>query len=552
MQRMLIVDDEPVIVDGLYELFEHEAYRSFDLELYRAYNAAGALAIARQLRIDILLTDIEMPRMNGIELAAELTRQWPKCKTIYLTGYNHFSYIHSSIRGGALDYVLKTEGDEPIVAAVAKAVEQLDAELQADRLLSQARTQFAAALPTLRKDYLSDLLIGEPSTPASRSAAFEELSIPLRADRPVYMIVGRVDQWREDSRFGDKALFLYSINNIGEEVLAQTFHTVHMIEDRERFLWLIQPKSDEPGGPLSASAEPLSPLLSMHPYIMGLVELIQTSCRQYLLLSCSFVVASEPCDWEQLPGKYERLGLLFVRGLGLDREMLLTDRRLFEQAPQEGRSRTKRIQLLEPYLEQKDRANFFHLYDDIMCGVEPGIQSGLTLEIHHWLGAVFISYLNRHDLLDSFAETINLSKLFTIREHASWSEVTAFFRELAELIFEQKQTENIYESDEIVRRVHEYVAANLEKDLSLNRLADLVYLAPFYFSRLYKQKTGKSITDHIAELRIQRAKQLLSDPQLKIAEIGTRLGYHSPPYFTRFFKKATQLTPQEYRDAIKG
>lgn len=542
MQRLLIVDDEPIIVDGLYDLFAN--HEEFELEVYRAYNAASALDIASRLRIDMLLTDIEMPRMNGIELADAVKRSWPACKTIFLTGYNNFTYIQSSLRGGALDYVLKTEGDEPIVAAVAKAIALIAEERSYEGLIGKARSQLAAALPTLRKEYLAELLAGEPSSAASRAARFRELEVPLAADRKVNVIAGRVDGWRDDIQPGDKALFLYAVHNIAEEFLAPQYDVVHLIERQDRFVWLLQPKRQ--------TGETEAAPVDRYHRVLGIVESIQASCRDYLKLSCSFVVGSEPCEWDGLPDKYDRLRLQFVRGLGLDKEMLLSDRHLFERGGREDAGKIKRIQLLATYLEQKDRNKFFELYGDITGSVQPASQAGLALEIHHWLGAIFISHLNRHELVEPLAEAINLGALYTIREHASWSEVTAYFRSLAELVFAQTQDENDCESDEIVRRVHEFIHGNLEKDLSLNRLSEIVYLAPFYFSRLYKMKTGRSVTDYIAELRILKAKQLLRDTELRILEIGVMLGYHSPPYFTRFFKKATGLTPQEYRDTAKA
>ncbi|NOU68874.1 response regulator [Paenibacillus sp. LMG 31461] len=544
MYRLLIVDDEPLIAEGLVELFQ--SMDNLDLDIYRAHHAAGALAITTQLRMDIVLTDIEMPRMNGIELAAEISRQWPKCRTIFLTGYNNFSYIQSSIRTGAIDYVLKTEGDEPIIAAVSKAIEQIAEEWNYDRLIDKAGLQLAAALPSLRKDYLLELLQGEPTSRKTRESAFNDLQVPLQPDQSVLLIAGRVDQWRGDLKQGDKALFHFSIHNIAEEYFSHSFQSVHVTLDPERFLWLIQPKSAMEG-----DEQQTVPLPNLSTYVLGLVETIQSSCKQYLKLQCSFVVSSEPCAWEQLPERMERLNLTFIRGLGLDTEMLLTERPSVEDGTQDVSIKVKRIQLLEQYLEHRDRTKFFQLYEDVMAAIQPSMQSGLALEVQYRLGAIFMSYMNRSGQLQYFAEILPLGKLFTMRELGSWSEVTHYFRSLAEVIFASKQSENDYESDEIVRRVHEYVSANLDKDLSLNRLADLVFLAPFYFSRLYKSKTGTSITDYIAELRIQKAKQLLLETSHKVADIGVMLGYFSPPYFTRFFKKATQLTPQEYRDTVK-
>ncbi|WP_135554702.1 response regulator [Paenibacillus cymbidii] len=539
MYRMLIVDDEPIIVEGLYDMFQQIG--DWPLELHRAYDAKAALDIARRSRIDILLTDIQMPEMDGIGLQREVVRLWPRCRSIFLTGYDDFDYIQSSLRSGALDYVLKTEGDPAIVAAVNKAVQAISQEVSLERLIAGARSRMTAALPTLRKEYLSELLGGEPSTAAARQGRFAELGIPLDPHRPVLPIVGRVDRWRDETGIADRPLYVYSIGNIFEEYFAATQRIVHVQLAPNRLVWLLQPKD----GNDAANAEEL------HRYAVGTAEAVQQSCRRYLKLAISFVVGSAPCPWEELPSRYERLSLMFVRGLGIESEMLLSDRRLFEEESFGARARLRKLPQLGQLLEQKEQAAFERLYDEIVAAVpgHSGLQTGLGLEIYYGLASLFISYLNRKQLLADIAEQIQLGKLLSIREHATWDEVCAFYRELAGLLFRRHSDENERESGRIVRLVQEYIASNLGGDLSLAQLADAVYLAPFYLSRLYKQRTGVSLTDYIIDARIVRAKELLADTPLKIHEIGLRIGYESAPYFTRFFKRITGRTPQEYRDA---
>src|SRR5690606_35284743 len=122
---------------------------------------------------------------------------------------------------------------------------------------------------------------------------------------------------------------------------------------------------------------------------------------------------------------------------------------------------------------------------------------------------------------------------------------------LAARLFRSMSSENEQASHEVVHMIHEYIDAHLHGDLSLNRLAGLVYLTPFYVSRLYKQITQQSISEYIDDKRLAKAKQLLSETPLKIHEVGIQIGYDSPAYFTRFFKKMSGLTPQEYRDSFK-
>ncbi|MDF2669481.1 MAG: response regulator, partial [Paenibacillus sp.] len=98
--------------------------------------------------------------------------------------------------------------------------------------------------------------------------------------------------------------------------------------------------------------------------------------------------------------------------------------------------------------------------------------------------------------------------------------------------------------------VNQYILSHLHDDLSLVRLAEVVFLSPTYLSKLYKQASGIGLSNYINEARITRAMELLKDNRYKIHEIAGMVGMESPTYFTRFFKRTTNMSPQEYRDSI--
>ncbi|WP_246073222.1 response regulator [Paenibacillus dokdonensis] len=126
MYRLLIVDDEPVIVNGLVQLFQENT--EFELDVCKAYSAKEALETAKKMKLDILVSDIRMPHKSGLQLVDEITYYWPHCRVIFLTGYSEFEYVHEALRKSADNYILKTEGIDPIFEAVKKASAKLDEE----------------------------------------------------------------------------------------------------------------------------------------------------------------------------------------------------------------------------------------------------------------------------------------------------------------------------------------------------------------------------------------------------------------------------------------
>ncbi|QJD81907.1 helix-turn-helix domain-containing protein [Cohnella herbarum] len=561
MYRLLIVDDEPVIVDGLVQQFERS---ELPLELYAAYDGLEALEIASRLRMDIVLSDIEMPGLNGIGLQVKINRLWPRCKVVFLTGYNDFGYIQSSMRGGAVDYVLKTEWDEAIIEAVCKAIRELTQDMSYERLIEGARQRLLASVPMLRKEYLQELLQGEAGTADSRHARFSQLGIPLHPERSVLMAAGRVDGWPGELRPGDKALYLYSINNIVEEHLSGRAVSVHLTVRHDRLVWLMQPTASfgdaeaEAGVETEAGKNPNEPTAEAEEgrwtrFVQGTLETAQAVCREYLKLVCSFVVSSEPADWCALPAMYDRLSAVFAYGLGTTKEILLSDRYLEDKDVGRDRLALNRIHLLGTYLDDRDKSKFDELYGEVMAFAdgEGWAGSGPALEVFYSLAALFIARLNRRGKFAQYAGRIDLYKLFSVHEHDGWSEADAFFRRLADLLLDADEADGERETSETVRAVNDYIEANLGGDLSLNRLADVVHLTPTYLSKLYGKSTGGSLSDYIYRERLAKAKRLLMESDLRIADVGVRVGYWTPSYFTRFFRKMTGMSPQEFRDSIR-
>lgn len=125
MRTLLIVDDEMLISDGLRDMLA----KAFDgrLNVLCRYSAAGALQAAEDIQVDILLTDINMPSMSGLELQRAVEAKHPRCLTVYLTGYSDFEYARTAIRQHAFAYILKGEGDDVVIGTVERALEQAGA-----------------------------------------------------------------------------------------------------------------------------------------------------------------------------------------------------------------------------------------------------------------------------------------------------------------------------------------------------------------------------------------------------------------------------------------
>ena len=180
MMSLLIVDDEVIIADSLSEMLQ-DAFTD-SLVVYHCYCAADAMALLESERVDILLTDINMPETSGLDLHSWAAQRWPFIKVIYLTGYSDFQYARQALHQQAFDFVLKSDGDERITETVQHAMDALteDArQFMRNPLFAQARPLYTRQLmdrllylPNLRLDLLARSL--------------ETWKIPMSVEQPVH------------------------------------------------------------------------------------------------------------------------------------------------------------------------------------------------------------------------------------------------------------------------------------------------------------------------------------------------------------------------------
>lgn len=165
----------------------------------------------------------------------------------------------------------------------------------------------------------------------------------------------------------------------------------------------------------------------------------------------------------------------------------------------------------------------------------------------HSLHTSLIQSLQRYDLADRLED----EKLFELMLRNPFSGTSAQVVKrmiyLAQKICQIRETHRRTRDDILVQNVNEYIAAHLQEDLSLVALSEKVYLNPSYLSRRYKEVSGQNLSDVITQMRLARAMELLREDKWKVSAIAEQVGYLSATHFIRVFKKATGLTPQEWR-----
>ncbi|MNO49173.1 HTH-type transcriptional regulator YesS [compost metagenome] len=248
--------------------------------------------------------------------------------------------------------------------------------------------------------------------------------------------------------------------------------------------------------------------------------------------------------------------------IGQGSGMLLLDKQLIRQEMMQAEKpgtrklsfRHSRLELLGDQLEHGQREEFEKTLQEcasIFAAVD-SLHYTPAMEVYYAIGLVFLTYMNRWNLVDTAAAQVGLHKLMQPGEHSSWQEAFGYLLQVGGLLFSLQSQEEERRAKAVVTIIQKHILEHLHDpdEISLVRLAELVYFNPSYLSRLFKQVTEINLSEYITGARMGKAKQLLSNPEIKIQEVAELVGYGTATNFTRFFRKSMNMTPQEYRSLV--
>ena len=182
MYRMMIVDDEERIANSIYDLMDER----FDFELYRCYSAVAALDVIRTMRFDIVITDIAMPGMSGLELLNKVQAIWPKCHFLILTAYDSFDYAYETLRHDRVDYLLKIESYDTICQCVERKLQDIQKERSREEKLRHYDQYVQQVGESMGRYFLKRIIV--QGIPLPDQHDLDQFSVPLRLEQPVMLV----------------------------------------------------------------------------------------------------------------------------------------------------------------------------------------------------------------------------------------------------------------------------------------------------------------------------------------------------------------------------
>lgn len=511
MYKVLLVDDEPIILDGISRMIDWSFYRTS--LACTARNGIEAYEHIMNAQPDIVITDIRMPGMDGLELVARTHATHPHIKFVLLSGFGEFEYASTAMQYGVKHYILKPTSEAKIGGPLAELVEELDLDAKRQHFVSQVKQRLDKVMPHVKeqvlKEFVTNKMYGHRDWDDYRSL------FQFEVEHHVRLLLFKPEGEVEFEH-------LFAIKNIAEELLKTALlsttigdHVLILIPDINDSTVLHQQLDD-----------------------------IRRSFRRYYKLDAT-IALSEPDLIVHAKSMYQEMLQCLSYRFYLDEGGLITrkDAALLAEG-QFAPFQFDEERLLMP-IRSGHVKDAEHALADFFAMLK---QSQLTIDAaKSYVIGIYVSLIRlaEHQRIEDYYRHIP-----AIVEMNALHTIQAFLEETVRSITSIRYEHNTVKYIAFVRHTLEIIEHNLANpDLSLTFVANkLLYINPEYLGKLFKKETGEKFTNYVVKLRIKLATEYIAaNPDIKIFELADRLGYgDNPQYFSQVFKKYMGCTPSEY------
>ncbi len=525
MYRVILADDNPLVLQSLKKTIPWET-----LGITVAAEAEDGVQLKKVLKEyqpELLVTDIRMPGLSGLDVIDYLKKQGMATKVIIITGYREFQYAQQAVKLGVFDFVVKPIRDEELIRILKTAVEKLNQESQERsqqrRLVEENqnyRKKIESADKIVGKQTLRELAYGRQQKTGETAA--------LRGKKWFY-IVCRIRSQEEER--GRKAILHLKelLDKGGEESLC-----LEIRENREIEFLFFSGKQDSAS---MANIRLKNRLLEMAEAVWQAEE-----------TALCFAVSS-------LSGGIENLAAMRNQASRVMHENFFSTR---EQILLAWHYDT--VQLKPEGSVIRDLDHFYHFIDEMEeDGVEEEVKKlvcsiqqetgGNEFQVKCLLSELCITLYRKYcfrkpadkDQTQSINQILN-----EINALSELSQVQSYLGQFVRLIHQQNQPENLYDNPLVGKTIHYVQTHYSDPALSLTGLAEILNVNASYLSRLLKKETGMNFIDILTKTRINKAKQFLEEGK-RVAQVGELVGYKDYMYFYQVFKRVEGVAPTEYK-----
>lgn len=504
MNRLLIVDDERIEREGIKMLLSN---MNQELEILEASNGKQAYQILKTQDVDLLLTDIKMPFVSGLDLVKMARELNPDMQIAIFSGFGEFTYAQEAIKYGVTDYILKP-------------VKPQEFRLTMHRMLENCRMK-------------------EEQEEESRNNTYFLYRYSLQK----YLFTGKAEYIEKFYRGGVKSSDKkYHISNIQNMMLLDV--SVKFFEEHGKEL--VEQLQKEMGRRIDYLD------LNMHQMLLifyhsatdnypRIAKFISDTIQNRYGVKCCIAVSKNLHNLEEYPKAYQELENQ------MENKFFSSDKTIFLYEEESGQSihgnhRQDYQKKIKENIKRKDITHLWENYNRLREHIRlesmdsqmyiKFIFSELVKELFEEMQALGSSRMR--EAVEAIYQAENMNTICEITEKCIQE-----FEKMCE------QTENSVRSD--IDQVKKYIAYHVDEDLSIDKLAAKVYLSQGYLSYIFKKETGMNLSRYIKQCRMEKAKELLKTTNMKIVQVCEKVGFSNVSYFCQSFREFCGVSPEKFR-----
>lgn len=532
MYRVLLVDDEILVRDAIRENID---WKKIDCELVGdCQNGQEAVEFVKQHPVDIVLTDICMPYMDGMELSHFLHDNYPDVVIVIFSGFGEFEYAKKAIQYNVSEYLLKPVTAMELTDVLEKMKEKVDLKKQEkERLdnLTKVSENYRKNALIIRSKAIEALVTCSQDVQTSLKQ-LKEMDIELNAqkyrvavfDIDIYSEMYQLDMEKQQ----ESALMAFVLFNVSDEIVSRDNTGIAYQEGNNRVCVLFQ-------GHYSQDEN----------LIIQMCREIQEKVKEVIGMEVSICAGNWVKHPEELIFSYNNAAQAIQHRYLLGGELLLDMEKIVS-----GQSISIHDSLEE--LTDALKTGKKESMDFILSKLESEIKGAMVEKSRAclYMQQIVRSVRGVYEMLEGDYEKLLQKQdtlLHSIAEEKTFEKAMGIVKEYAKQAFDELLNLNSSSGQRQAMMAIDYIQNNyMDPDLSLNSLCSYLCISTSHFSTIFKEVTGETFMEVLIRTRMQKAKELLENTTMKNYEIAEKVGFSDPHYFGISFKKMTGKTPTEY------
>lgn len=519
MYKVLLVDDVPFILEGLKHIINWEEH---GLEIAgSACDGDQALEILEQTNINIVITDIKMPNMSGLELIKRIKQKGMNQKCIILSGYDDFQYVKEAVKLGIENYLLKPVNEDELSSTLLTITDKIESDLY-----NYKKARIDSSI--LRENILQRWVSGR----IDKSELLERLAfldIDLNCSRYLVSIM-RLLKYNEFTDEGK--LMRFASLNICNELTQQVCRGIAFTDLNGDIILFFSGTDTE----------------FVKEDIRNIIKQCVDNISDLLDINVFAAIGSCTSDLMMIQQSYNSAKALMNYCLLTPHNSVMD----YEESITASMGRQKVISIdfneLKKIIASKNKTAADSFIDELLHnlykleGITPAYFQNILIEIFYNISIIAASLKVDTNTLFNHSENLFL----TIVSLETMDELSEWIKNIIGKIITCISANNA-DMNPFLQKIIHYIESNYWQDISLKTISATFNINTAYLGQLFKAETGDMFTNYLNRIRIEKAKELLKETKLSAKEIALKIGYSNPNYFYSIFKKLTGDYPTKFK-----